>query len=322
VTEDIKKIKRIIMNKNPTVSVIIPTYNRAHLVGRAIQSVLNQTYKDFELIIVDDGSTDNTKEAVKEFQKKDKRIRYIRHKENKGGSATRNTGIRVANGEYIAFLDSDDEWLSEKLERQIGFFEQSTDNIGIVYCGYQYISDRTEKIISEKPPYKKVFNEIDLVNMYKVKTSTILIKKPIVSKIIGFDPLLESFQDWDFSLRVAKHCTFRQLSDILVRCYVHEDRITSNIKAKIRGLERVLEKHLAKFTKDPRAFSNQQRFLGSLYCQFGDTKRGRVWFSRSIQYNWFNWRTYFYYILSLGGSEVYKLISNVAHSRNRKVFKS
>ena len=80
--------------KTPTVSVIIPTYNRAHLVGRAIRSVLNQTFQDFEIIVVDDGSTDNTEEVVKGFN--DPRIRYIRHEENRGGSAARNTGIRAS----------------------------------------------------------------------------------------------------------------------------------------------------------------------------------------------------------------------------------
>ena len=133
-TEDIKKLKRIVMNKNPTVSVIIPTYNRAHLVDRAIQSVLNQTYKDFELIIVDDGSTDNTEDIIKEFQKKDERIKYIRHEENRGGSAARNTGIKAAKGEYIAFLDSDDEWLPIKLGRQISEFTNKS-KIALVYTG-------------------------------------------------------------------------------------------------------------------------------------------------------------------------------------------
>ena len=118
------------MNR-PKVSIIIPTYNRAKLLSRAIKSVLDQTFKDFELIIVDDGSTDNTKGVVEEFQKKDSRIKYI-WQENSGAPAKpKNTGIRQARGEYVAFLDDDDEWFPKKLEKQIELFE---DNIGFVGC--------------------------------------------------------------------------------------------------------------------------------------------------------------------------------------------
>ena len=100
------------MRHNPTLTTIIPTYNRAALVKRAIQSVLNQTFQDFEIIVVDDSSVDNTEEVVKGFR--DDRIRYIRHPNNKGLPAGRNTGIKVASGEYIAFLDDDDEWKKRK----------------------------------------------------------------------------------------------------------------------------------------------------------------------------------------------------------------
>jgi len=120
------------MNKKPTVSVIIPAYNRAHLIGRAIKSVLNQAYQDFELIIIDDCSTDNTDEVVREFQKKDNRIIYLKHDQNKGGSAARNTGIKVSKSEYIAFLDSDDEWLPEKLEIQMEAILKQ--NVSMVTC--------------------------------------------------------------------------------------------------------------------------------------------------------------------------------------------
>ena len=92
----------------PTVTIIIPTYNRAHLLGRAIRSVLTQTFHNWELIVVDDASTDNTKEVAYSFQ--DPRIHYLCHETNRGGPAARNTGIREARGLYIAFLDSDDEW--------------------------------------------------------------------------------------------------------------------------------------------------------------------------------------------------------------------
>ena len=112
---------------SPTVSVIIPTYNRARLVGRAIQSVLNQTYQNFELIVIDDGSTDNTEEVVKGFR--DERLHYIRLSEGSGGSAVpRNTGLKTARGEYIAILDDDDSWLDEaKVKEQVEFLNAHPD---------------------------------------------------------------------------------------------------------------------------------------------------------------------------------------------------
>src|SRR4030043_1337098 len=109
------------MNKAaPTVSVIIPTYNRAHLVGRSIRSVLNQTYQDLEVIVVDDGSKDNTAEIVRGIT--DPRIVFLKHEKNRGVSAARNTGLKAARGKYIAFQDSDDEWLPQKLEKQLELF--------------------------------------------------------------------------------------------------------------------------------------------------------------------------------------------------------
>ncbi len=105
------------MAEKPMVSVIIPTYNRAHVLGRAIRSVLDQTYQDFELIVVDDGSSDHTGEVVATFA--DPRIHYLRHEKNRGAAAARNTAIKTAQGEYIASLDSHDEWLPEKLLGEI-----------------------------------------------------------------------------------------------------------------------------------------------------------------------------------------------------------
>ena len=116
------------MVRNPIVSVIIPTYNRAHLIDKAIKSVLNQTYQDFEIIVVDDGSTDNTNEVLKNFT--DSRIHYIFHTSNLGVSAARNTGIKTSQGEYIALLDSDDDWLPEKLDKQVDVLQNESSEVG------------------------------------------------------------------------------------------------------------------------------------------------------------------------------------------------
>ena len=115
----------------PKVSVVIPTHNRAGFLQAAIQSVLNQTFQDFEIIVVDDASEDQTTEIVRSFS--DPRIRYMRHESNKGQGASRNDGIRQASGEYIALLDDDDEWLPEKLAKQVALLDSSPSQVGMIY---------------------------------------------------------------------------------------------------------------------------------------------------------------------------------------------
>ncbi len=126
-------------SNNPKVSVILPTYNRAHLIKRAIQSVLDQTYQNFEIIVVDDGSTDNTEEQVRSFN--NPKIRYIRYNENKGAAFARNAGIKASRGDYIAFQDSDDEWFPHKLQRQMEAFKNASPEVGVVYTGSWRIKD-------------------------------------------------------------------------------------------------------------------------------------------------------------------------------------
>lgn len=119
----------------PLVSVVIPTYNRAEFLPRAVESVLRQTVDDFELIVVDDASTDDTEAVVERFD--DPRVEYVRHGTNRGGSAARNTGIERSSGEYIAFLDSDDEWYPRKLERQVEELRSRSDEWVATYCGFE-----------------------------------------------------------------------------------------------------------------------------------------------------------------------------------------
>ncbi len=119
---------------NKLVSVIIPTYNRAKTLPRAIKSALSQSYKNIEVIIVDDGSTDNTEEIVKNYQ--DSRIVFLKHITNEGCAAALNTGISNVKGEYVAFLDSDDEWLPTKIEKQMVKFKYVDENVGVIYTNF------------------------------------------------------------------------------------------------------------------------------------------------------------------------------------------
>ena len=135
--------------KNPLVSVIIPTYNRKHLLKEALGSVFSQTYKNLQVIVVDDGSTDNTQDIISDF--KDKRITYIKQG-HRGASSARNKGIENAKGEYTAFLDSDDRWLPTKIEKQMDVFKNSKVNPGVVYCGIEYMDENGKKIRGERLP--------------------------------------------------------------------------------------------------------------------------------------------------------------------------
>jgi len=124
-------------HSKPIVSIILPTRNRCHLIRGAVESVLNQTFSDIEVIIVDDGSTDKTAQVVTNLN--DRRIRYERLNESRGAPVARNIGISLAKGEYIAFQDSDDEWLPQKLEKQMQAFEVSKPEVGVIYTGFYRI---------------------------------------------------------------------------------------------------------------------------------------------------------------------------------------
>lgn len=130
----------------PEVSVILPTYNRSKTLDRAIRSVLSQTYKDFELIVVDDGSTDNTEALIKNIILLDKRVKYLKLQTNSDVCKARNTGILASSGKYIAFQDSDDEWLPEKLMKQVEIIKTQPEDVGMVYCFMYYITDDSKRI--------------------------------------------------------------------------------------------------------------------------------------------------------------------------------
>ena len=168
---------------NPLVSVIIPTYNRAQYICEAVDSVLAQTYRNIEVIVVDDGSTDNTEEILRQY---DSKIKYV-FQNNAGPSAARNNGIKQARGDLLAFLDSDDIWLPEKLERQVQLMKQSR-NTGLVSCGSYIINASGEitasSIIKKNHENKKLFlKELMVHNIISGGGSAALIKKKCFEKL-------------------------------------------------------------------------------------------------------------------------------------------
>jgi glycosyltransferase involved in cell wall biosynthesis len=181
----------------PLVTAIIPTYDRAHLVSRAIESVLGQTFKDIELIVVDDGSDDSTAEVLDRFGDS---IRSLTQ-EHRGVSAARNAGIEHANGELLAFLDSDDEWLPRKLECQVPLFDGKKHFI----CHTDEIWMRDGKIVPQKGIHRKQGGRFfqRALERCLISPSSVMISRSLLDKVGLFDSELVAAEDYDLWLRIT-----------------------------------------------------------------------------------------------------------------------
>ncbi|ASA78486.1 glycosyltransferase [Thermococcus sp. 5-4] len=273
----------------PTVSVIIPTYNRANLLKRAIESVISQRFEDFELIVVDDASPDNTPEIVESIN--DTRIRYIRLKENSGGPVARNTGIKKARGKFIALLDDDDEWLPNRLEVQVRKFENLDREFGVVYGGFYYVSQQDGKILGKRLPRHRgdVYEHFLRENF--IGSPTLLIRRECFKRAGLFDPKLTSSQDWDMWLRIARYYKFDYVNEIVAKYYVHGRQISFNMGKYIPGRERFIRKHLD-IWRNPNVLSIHLSQMGLLLLLGGDPEKGLKYLIRSVAIAPFNMENY------------------------------
>ncbi|MFZ6027459.1 MAG: glycosyltransferase [Chloroflexota bacterium] len=208
----------------PTISVVIPTYNRADLLPKAIRSVLEQTFADFELIVVDDGSTDTTRQAIADFH--DQRIRYI-YQPNRGISAALNSGIRAAQGQFMARLDSDDTWLPTLLELEAAAFTEHP-HVDIVYAQAQSV-DTTGRLLSSRigrperypgQPFKSI-----LCGDFRCSITS-LIRMECLERVGLFDETLKGNEDWDLGIRLARYYRFYFLPQVLAHFLYHPKRTT------------------------------------------------------------------------------------------------
>lgn len=221
------------------ISVVIPTYNREKTIKKAVDSVLSQTYKDIELIVVDDCSNDKTGEIISKIN--DVRLRYIRLEKNSGANYARNIGIFEANGEYIAFQDSDDVWRKEKLERELEYLVEN--DCDVVFCSMlQHHNDRKDIRFPR-------INDSDKKNLARrvlfgniMSTQTILAKKELIKKE-KFDNSLERFQDWDLAIRLLNKYNVEFLDKILVDVYVGEDSISKSSTKAVKSLSKIIDKY-------------------------------------------------------------------------------
>ncbi len=227
------------------VSIIIPVYNRERTIKRAVDSVLCQTYFDIEVIVVDDGSTDNTVALVNEYH--DKRVRIICQKERRGANRARNIGIANAKGEYIAFQDSDDEWLPDKLRSQLDLMER--EHFQACYCAHNLIENGKETITipsdyQDTNKYQAHLQEI-LRRYNVIGTPTLVIKHDLLKRLGTqyFDEDMFRMQDYDFVIRIIKTTEIGYVNRALVNAYRVEECITADHVALYDAVTRLIDKH-------------------------------------------------------------------------------
>lgn len=231
------------MPKNPNtplVSVIIPTYNRAWTLKKAIDSVLAQDYKEFELIVVDDGSTDNTLTLLKSYAGALKLIQQP----HSGVSAARNKGIAVASGTLIAFLDSDDYWYPKKLSTQVEFFKTHPDAL---ICQTEEVWIRGGKRVNPKDKHKKPSGMIftPSLELCLISPSAVMMRKGLIAKVDGFDESLPACEDYDLWLRITCRYPVHLIDKpLIIKTGGHEDQLSRAIgldKYRIYALKKILQ---------------------------------------------------------------------------------
>jgi len=273
--------------KNPKVSIIIPAYNAEKFIERAIRNVSNQTFQDFEIIVVDDGSTDKTVEIVKKLQKEDKRIKLIELKENSGGAGAvipRTIGCKEAKGEFIAFLDSDDLYYPEYLELKVKYSEEHLEIDEISSCNWAF-DEKTKRIIN-----------------YNVGTaSNFFMRRKAIEEVISFN-IIKNIQD-DIScflidiLKIRFGKTKKLSSEPVTLYSIHHSQSSFRVEKKpkeyVQGMKNLIEEitykikylddKLKKRFVDHLNLNVLYRRLGSYYCLAGDFEKGRKCFLKSLK---------------------------------------
>ena len=298
------------MSDNPTVSVVIPAYNAARWIGETLDSILAQTFQDFAVIVVDDGSTDDTAAVVAGFGE---RVCCM-HKSNGGQSSARNVGIRAARGEYIAFVDADDLWAKEKLRLQVDLLKRT--GLAWVYCDALAFDDE-----SGKPLFK--FGE--LVQQYDgdilkplfladfIPSPTPIIQKSVFEHVGYFDEdrTLQNREDWDMWLKIAACYPIGLVSEPLANYRVHSTSMTSSEDPQVflQGHFAVIERAIA---REPtrlaplknQAIANRYVHAGRSMAGQGNTRGAREMFAQAIQYCPGQWQAYIFLISTFFGRQM------------------
>jgi glycosyltransferase involved in cell wall biosynthesis len=267
----------------PEVSIILPTFNRAHLLPRAIRSILNQTFSNFELIIVNDSSTDETESVIQGFT--DLRIVYRRQEPQAGAAAGENLGISIARGSYIAFIDDDDEWFPTKLEVQVKRFRTEPETTGVVYTGRwrikngeKFYGPPTDILSRQGDIHKEIFTRETFVPLICA-----MVRKECFDRAGLFDATLPASNDYDLWIRFSKHYRFIYIPEPLVNVHHTEGSISNNPEGIIEARKMLLVKHADEFrTIGKRISAFYLCQIGSLLIAQGEVTEGRRYLGQAL----------------------------------------
>ncbi|NEU56556.1 glycosyltransferase family A protein [Halorussus sp. MSC15.2] len=268
------------------VSVVLPTYHRASVLGDAVESVLGQTHDDLELLVVDDGDDDATPELVSSFD--DDRLRYVRRDESArrddsaGVSSARNEGVRRTDGDVVAFVDSDDRWHPDKLRRQVRALRQagdaddgpSSDEYGVVYAP---VTKRDGEPRTRECASGDVFEAVRTMSV-PTYTSTLLVRREAFEQVGGFDERLGCFEDWDLCLRLARDWRFECVDAPLVLKGTEAGNVSADPDRLARSVERLFEVHDLPDEARARLLAD----AGTTYCEAGRLAEGRPYLRRAL----------------------------------------
>ncbi len=297
------------MNK-PVVSIVIPAYNSAGVLGRAIDSVINQTFADWELVVVDDGSTDDTWAVLDSYRESlGSRLVAVRQ-QNSGASVARNAGIEKSKGKFIAFLDADDAFVPTKLARQVEFFEKYPD-YGLVYSDYAYVdlngqyhesAFRDSNPIAANMPGQEISpgliccgNELfdRMCGRYIISTITGMVRRSVLGNNIRFIPGHVYSEEWLFFLEVARNCRGGFVNESLsVHYYTagsvsRSDVIRNNLQ-QVKAVEYILKRYPDMSRESRKSLSRQilqcYRQLGLDFLRSGEYKRSQEYFGKALKY--------------------------------------
>ena len=281
----------------PAVSIVIPAYNRADTIRMAVESVLRQTFTDFELLIVDDGSTDGTMAALADLP--DPRLRLLANPRNMGAGAARNLGIREARAPWVAFHDSDDEWLPRKLEKQMERLSTADKATVACFCGMVLMmgpnwqagdlavqrGKRAHMLYIPDSSQEGLEGDIrpSLLRRSPVSTQMLVARRDMLQQIGGFDESLPALIDWDCTIRLAERGHFVFVDEPLVLQFLSDNSISHSRAKRVAARIRILEKHHSFFAPHRRILAAQHVSVAGDLRQMGDLRQARSFLMTALR---------------------------------------